>query len=143
VRGEVLLEVRRTSDGHVLERASQFVELAPGERRISLEAHVSQFVAEETFVVASFLGSQTFRLLSEPKDARLSVPTLSVAHHPEGLLLTSDRPVIDLYLWDPDDRLELLDNFITLPSAGERVVRARGSFRRLAARSLEGVHPVG
>jgi beta-mannosidase len=141
-RGEALLEVRRSSDGHVLERSSQFVELAPGERRVSLVANVSHFDAEQTFVTASFLGSNTFRLLSEPKAARLSMPKLSVAHHPEGLLLTSDRPVIDLYLWDPDDRLELLDNFITLPSAGERMLRARGSFRRLAARSLAGVHPV-
>jgi len=143
VRGEALLSVRRCSDGQVLERVSQFVELAPGERRVCLEARVSQFEENETFVSASFLGTQTFRLLAEPKAAQLTAPRLRVSSHPEGLLLETDRPTFDLFLWDPEDRLELLDNFVTLPSAGQCVLRARGSFRRLAARSLAGKHPVG
>jgi len=58
------------------------------------------------------------------------------------LLLQTDRPVIDLFLWDPEDRLELLDNYVTLPSAGQTVLRTRGNFHRLAARSLAGRHPI-
>jgi hypothetical protein len=50
--------------------------------------------------------------------------------------------VIDLFLWDPEDGLELLDNYITLPSAGQALLRARGNLRQLAARSLAGRHPV-
>ncbi|HVZ35186.1 MAG TPA: glycoside hydrolase family 2 TIM barrel-domain containing protein, partial [Polyangiaceae bacterium] len=142
-RGEVLLEVRRNSDGHVHDRVSQHVELRPDERRICIELDVSRFPAWETFVVARFLDSQTYRFLSEPKDARgLGTPRLTVARHADGVLLTSDRPVFDLQLWDPEDRLELLDNFVTLPSAGQRVLRCRGELRGLAGRSLAGRHGV-
>jgi beta-mannosidase len=142
-QGELVLEVRRSSDGQVLERASLAAELQPGERRMALELSVGRWPASETFVWASFLGTDTFRLLCEPKEARLSAPRLSVSHHAEGLLLETDRPVFDLFLWDPEDQLQLLDNYVSLPSAGQRVLRARGTCRRLAARSLAGRHPVG
>jgi beta-mannosidase len=142
VQGEALLEVRRASDGQVLARSSQRVELQPGDRSACLELAIGQFPAADAFLFASFLGTSTFRLLCEPKDARLSVPRLSVSHHSQGLLLQTDRPVIDLFLWDPEDRLELLDNYVTLPSAGQTVLRTRGNFHRLAARSLAGRHPI-
>jgi beta-mannosidase len=142
VQGEAVLEVRRSSDGQVLERTSQPVELQPGDRRSVLELRVGRFPASDTFLSASFLDSSTFRLLCEPKDARLSAPSLRVSRHPQGLLLETDRPVIDLFLWDPEDQLQLLDNFVTLPGAGQCVLRARGNYRRLAARSLAGRHAV-
>ena len=93
-------------------------------------------------LVASFLGASSFRLLSEPKDARLGAPRLSVTEHPDGVRLRSDRPVIDLWLWDPDGGLELLDNFVTLMGPGEVVLRARGRHQRLLARSLAGRHVI-
>lgn len=142
VQGDVRLELRRTSDGQVLESSTQRVELQPGERRVCLELSVGRFPAAETLASASFLGSTTFRLLCEPKDAQLSAPRLSASRHPGGILLETDRPVIDLFLWDPEDQLELLDNYLTLPSAGQALVRARGPLHRLAARSLAGRHPV-
>ncbi len=139
-QGELVLELRRTSDGQVLERASAAVELQPGERRVALELRVAAWPAAETFVYASFLGRSTFRLLCEPKDVRLSAPRLSVSHHAEGLLLETDRPVFDLFVWDPEDQLQLADNYVTLPSAGQCVLRSSGALRRLAARSLAGRH---
>jgi len=142
VQGQAVLEVRRSRDGQVLEAASQRVELQPGERRVCLELQVGQIPAAEAFLSASFLGTTTYRLLCEPKDAQLTPPRLRAAYHAQGLLLETDRPVLDLFLWDPEDRLELLDNYITLASGGQTVLRARGSFRRLAARSLAGRHPI-
>jgi len=107
-----------------------------------LELQVGQIPAAEAFLSASFLGTTTYRLLCEPKDAQLTPPRLRAAYHAQGLLLETDRPVLDLFLWDPEDRLELLDNYVTLASGGQTVLRARGSFRRLAARSLAGRHPI-
>jgi len=141
-RGEAVLEARRLSDGALLERWSRQVELNPGDRRVALEARVDTLPPADTLLVASFLGASSFRLLSEPKDARLVAPRLSVSEHPDGLRLRSDRPVIDLWLWDPDGNLELLDNFVTLKGPGEVVLRARGRHQRLLARSLAGRHVI-
>jgi beta-mannosidase len=142
VRGEAVLEARRLSDGALLERWSRPVELAPGERRVALEARLDTLPPADTVLLASFLGASSFRLLSEPKDARLAAPKLTITEHAEGLRLRSDRPVIDLMLWDPDDELELLDNFVTLAAPGEVVLRARGRRQRLLARSLAGRHVI-
>jgi beta-mannosidase len=140
VRGEAVVEARRLSDGQVLERRVEQVELLPGSRGVSIELDVSPFSAPDTLVCASFLGSHTFRLLSEPKHSRLLSPHLSASRHPEGVLLSSDRPVVDLFLWDPEERVQFLDNFVTLPAAGTQLLRARGSWQRLCARSLLGRH---
>jgi hypothetical protein len=48
--------------------------------------------------------------------------------------------VVDLFVWDPEGGLELLDNFVTLPGPGRMLLRARGTARRLLARSLAGRH---
>jgi hypothetical protein len=142
VRGEAVLEARRLSDGKVLERWQERVELWPGQRRACIEARVSQFAAPGTLLWASFLGAHTFRLLSEPKDAKLEAPLLRASAHPEGVLLETDRPVVDLFVWDSAERLELLDNFVTLPAAGKVVLRARGGFESLQGRSLAGRHVI-
>jgi beta-mannosidase len=142
VRGEAVLEARRLSDGKVLERWQERVELWPGQRRACIEARVGQFPAPGTLLWASFLGAHTFRLLSEPKDAKLEAPLLRASAHPEGVLLETDRPVVDLFVWDSAERLELLDNFVTLPAAGKVVLRARGGFESLQGRSLAGRHVI-
>jgi beta-mannosidase len=142
VRGEAVVEARRLSDGQVLERRVEQVELLPGNRGVSIELDVSAFSAPDTLISASFLGTHTFRLLSEPKHSRLLAPHLSASRHPEGVLLSSDRPVVDLFLWDPEERVQFLDNFVTLPAAGTQLLRARGSWQRLCARSLLGRHPL-
>lgn len=142
VQGELVLEARRLEDGAVLERWTRQVELRPGERGIRLEVPVSPFLAQETLLRASFLGDHTSRLLSEPKHARVRAPSLGVSRCEGGLVLETDRPVVDLFLWDPEGGLELLDNFVTLPCAGPYVLRARGTARRLCARSLAGRHAV-
>jgi beta-mannosidase len=140
VRGEAVLEARRLSDGAVLERWSKYVELCPGERGVSIEARVGQLSSHDTLLSASFLGTHTFRLLSEPKQARLELPRLRLSRTAEGVLVETDRPVVDLFVWSPEGELELLDNFVTLPGPGRVLLRARGSARRLLARSLAGRH---
>jgi hypothetical protein len=139
VRGEAVLEARRLSDGAVLERWAQHIELGPGERRVSIEANLTAFSPRETLLSATFLGAHTFRLLSEPKEAKLSLPELRLSRHAQGVLVESDRPVVDLLVWG--EGLELLDNFITLPGPGQAWLRARGASDRLHARSLAGRHP--
>jgi beta-mannosidase len=142
VRGELVLEARRLEDGQVLERWVQRVELRPDQRGISISAALGQLAAAETLLSASFLGTHTARLLTEPKLAKLPVPKLKAWRHADGIVIETDRPVVDLFLWDADGRLELLDNFITLPAAGRQLVRARGSWTELAGRSLAGRHHI-
>ena len=138
VRGEAVLEARRLSDGALLQRWARHVELRPGERAVSLEAELAPFSPSETLLSATFLGAHTFRLLSEPKEARLAAPQLRLSRHADGVLVETDRPVVDLFVWGDD--LELDDNFITLPGAGQTLLRARGAGGRLQARSLAGRH---
>ncbi len=142
VQGEAVLEARRLSDGQVLDRWTKNVELRPGDRGVSIEALLDKYVPSDTLLFASFLGTETFRLLAEPKLANLSLPKLRASRHPDGILLESDRPVVDLCIWDPQGGLELLDNFVTLPGPGERVLRARGTWTELMARSLAGRHVI-
>jgi beta-mannosidase len=142
VSGEASLEARRLSDGELLERWSEPVSLQPGQRGVSLQARVSSFEALDTLLVASFLGVQTFRLLAEPKHARVTAPRLAAYRHPLGVVIETDRPVVDLFLWDPTGELKLLDNFVTLAESGRQLLRAEGPFRPLQARSLAGRHPV-
>jgi hypothetical protein len=49
---------------------------------------------------------------------------------------------VDLFIWDAEDQLQLLDNFVTLPEAGKVLLRARGSWTRLLGRSLAGRHVI-
>ncbi len=142
VQGEVALEARRLSDGRLLERWAKNVELRPGDRGVSIQANVGQLSAPDTLLSASFLGTRSVRLMSEPKHARAEVPRLSVSRHPSGILLETDRPVVDLFLWDAEDQLQLIDNFVTLPEAGKVLLRARGSWTRLLGRSLAGRHVI-
>ena len=142
VQGELVVEARRLEDGAVLERWTRQVERKPGERGVRLEVPVSHLVAPETLIWATFLGTATFRLLSEPKHAQVHVPLLGASPREGGLVIEADRPVVDLFLWDPEGGLELLDNHVTLPGAGQYVLRARGRATRLCARSLAGRHPV-
>jgi hypothetical protein len=118
------------------------VTLAPGERQKVLDADVSAFTRDETILTLSFAGTQSFRLLGEPKDARLSTPRLVASLVPGGIAVVSDVPVVDLFVWDRDQTLELADNFVTLPAGGRAVLRASGTPGRLAARSLAGAHPI-
>lgn len=142
VQGELVVEARRLEDGALLERRALHVALRPGDRRVVLAVPVTAFPAPETLLWASFLGTPTFRLLSEPKDARVRAPRLGASHHEGALVIEADRPVIDLFLWDPGGGLHLLDNHVTFPCAGQYVLRARGRASRLCARSLAGRHPV-
>lgn len=141
-RGEAVLEARRLSDGALLERWTQHVELRPGERSISIEAKVSHLPSEQTLVSATFLGRSTFRLLCEPKHAKLETPRLRLSRHVDGVLVETDRPLVDLFVWDAAGQLELLDNFVTLAGPGQALLRARGSAHRLHARSLAGRHSI-
>jgi beta-mannosidase len=138
--GDAVLEAHSLLDGKSVGRFAASVELAPGERRQVLDVDVSAFARNETILCVSFAGTQTFRLLGEPKDARLAEPRLTASVVSGGLAVESDVPVVDLFVWDRDGGLELADNFVTLPAAGRALLRTRGKPGRLAARSLAGVH---
>lgn len=137
------LEARSLLDGRVLARATTELTLAPGERRVALELDVSAWEPTETLVSASFAGTTTFRLLSEPKATRLVTPRLTARTVAGGIALTSDVPVVDLYVWDPTGAARFHDNFVTLPAAGECVLRTEGTPGALCGRSLAGAHSIG
>jgi beta-mannosidase len=141
-RGEAVLEAHSLLDGKSLGRFSAPVELAPGDRRQVLDVDVSKMAPNETILVVSFAGTQSFRLLGEPKDARLATPRITATLAPGRITIESDVPVVDLYVWDRDGALNLDDNFVTLPAPGRAVLRATGTPGRLAARSLAGEHPI-
>lgn len=142
VQGELVVEARRLEDGVLLGRWTQNVELQPGERGIRLEVPVSAYSAPETLLWASFLGTCTFRLLAEPKHARVGAPEIGASYCEGGVVIETDRPVVDLFLWDPDGGVEMVENYVTMPSAGRLFLRARGRAGRLWARSLAGRHAI-
>jgi beta-mannosidase len=142
LRGPAVLELRSLLDGHVLAREETQVELTPGERRVALELDVRGYAAPDTCVTATFAGTKTFRLLSEPKDARLATPRLSAVREPRGVVVRSDAPVVDLFVFEPTPAVRFLDNFVTLPAAGEVLLRTDGQPAELWARSLAGRHPL-
>jgi hypothetical protein len=118
------------------------VALAPGERRQVIDVDVSGFARDETILSVTFAGTQSFRLLGEPKNARLSTPRLVASVVPGGVAVESDIPVVDLFVWDREKTLELGDNFVTLPAGGRALLRASGKPGRLSARSIGGTHPI-
>jgi beta-mannosidase len=142
VSGAALLEARSLIDGRLLDRLETNVTLSPGERRQSLSLDVRSLSQDETLVVATFAGTQSFRLLAEPKAAKLQLPRLTAARAPGAVTITSDVPVVDLFVWDPAGRARLLDNFVTLPFGGPVTLRIQGDVTALRARSLAGAHPV-
>jgi hypothetical protein len=140
--GTAVLEARSLIDGRTLGRKEAAVELAPEGRQKVLELDVRGYPPEETLVVATFAGTQSFRLLSEPKAAKLQTPRLTARRVPGAVTVTTDVPVVDLFVWEPAGRARLLDNFVTLPAAGTAVLRVEGNPTELSARSLAGAHPV-
>jgi beta-mannosidase len=139
---EAALEAYSLLDGRLLARVATPVTLAPGERRAVLELDTSPFFAAETLMVAHFAGTTTFRLLAEPKDARLVTPRLTASVEPGFITLKSDVPVVDLFIADPSGAAQLDDNFVTLPRASSLRLRTRGTPSALVARSLAGRHEV-
>jgi len=137
---QATLEARSLLDGRCLAHAEARVELVPGERRLVLELELTDLVREETLVTATFAGKKTFRLLSEPKAARLVTPRLVATCEPGSVVIRSDRPVIDLHVWDPTGAAAFDDDFVTLPEAGELRLGTTGAPGALAARSLAGRH---
>ncbi len=138
----VRLEARSTLDGSLLAELETSVTLEPSQRALALELDVRGFSATETLVVATFAGSTTFRLLSEPKDTRLATPRLTASLEGSTLTVTSDVPVIDLFLWDPDGATRFEQNFVTLPAGGSLALRVDHAPSALRARSLAGAHPI-
>jgi beta-mannosidase len=143
VRGPAALTAHSTLDGCVLGTWEAEVELAPGERRLAIEADLSGLDPPTTLLAATFAGTRTWRLLAEPKEARLAVPELGARLEQDHLVVRTSAPVVDLFLWDTGGGLALGENFVTLPAAGEVVLPASGTLRgELSARSLAGRHPV-
>jgi beta-mannosidase len=142
LRATAVLEARSLIDGRVLDRKEAEVTLAPDQRLQALELGVRGYPAEETLVSATFAGTESFRLLSEPKAAKVQTPRLVANRGTGTVAVSSDVPVVDLYVWDPTLETRFLDNFVTLPAGGAVTLRVEGHPVELAARSLAGRHAV-
>ncbi|HEY3500286.1 MAG TPA: hypothetical protein VGK73_36595 [Polyangiaceae bacterium] len=142
LREQAVMEARSLLDGSILASAEAEVTLEPGERRAVLELDLAGYEPRETLLAAYFADSFSFRLLSEPKDARVVTPRLAVSTTEGGLLVTSDLPVVDLFFWDASGKARFYDNFVTLPGGGEIELRVSEQPGELRARSLAGSHPV-
>ncbi len=140
VRGPVRLEARSLSDGSLLQQWEHALDLAPGQRRVVIEAATAAFDPESTLIVASFQGVDTFRLLAEPKRAKLAGAQLRARIDATSITVTSDVPVVDLYLSDAHAPVSFDRNFITLGAAGSVTIGYRGELKELRARSLRGHH---
>jgi hypothetical protein len=140
--GKACLQATSLSSGACLQRVEQDVELEPGQRRLVLELDTRALHVEDTLITAEFGGTTTFRLLSEPKAAQLPTTTLRATPMNGAVRIDASGPVVDLFVWDPTDRVQLLDNFVTLPQGGSVVLRANGPVPQLCARSLAGLTPV-
>jgi beta-mannosidase len=143
VRGTARLEARSTLDGTILASWEAEVALEPGDRQVVFEVEAGALEPATTIVFASFLGTRTFRLVAEPKDARLPEATIAARREGERLIVRTDAPVVDLFLWDSGGGLAPGENWLTLPEAGEVALPATGALRgTLCARSLKGRHRV-
>ncbi len=140
--GPAKLEAHCLTDGSLIARWETSVNIAPGQRQIILEADISKFDRRSTIITALLHGSNTFRLMAEPRDTLFQLPQI-VAHWSGSILqITSDLPVVDLHCWDQRCECELLDDFVTLPTRGSVRLRTRGKPSRIYARSLAGHHAV-
>jgi beta-mannosidase len=138
----VAIEARSSLDGRSLRAEEARVTLAPGTRALVLSFSLAGLEPETTLLSASFAGTSTCRLLCEPKQLRLSAPRLSAARAANGVVLESDVPVVDLFLWDPESGARFDPNFVTLPAGGKIFVHTTVAVQRLEARSLRGRHTV-
>jgi beta-mannosidase len=139
VQATAVLEAISSTEGRTLQRVEKAVHLAPGQRSSALQLDTRSFCAEETIIGASFAGSKTFRLLCEPKATQFTRQDIEFTPEGAGVRVHAKGPVVDLYVWDPNDAIQFLDNFVTLPSGGNTLLRATGSVGELHARSLAGV----
>jgi beta-mannosidase len=142
IREQATVEARSLLDGSILGSWEIDASLDPGERKKVLEFDLSAFEPTETLLAAYFAETFSFRLLSEPKKARLPTPRLTASATDAGLLVTSDLPVVDLFLWDAAGQAHFYDNFVTLPAGGEIQLRTSARPQDLRARSLAGPHVV-
>jgi beta-mannosidase len=142
IEGPAVLEARALADGQALGHWEALVDLGVGERRVALEVDLTGLDPEKTVLIGSFAGSSTARLLCEPKQLELSARPITVQMTAAGLMVESDFPALDLWLWDETGELGLLDNFITFPRPGSVLLGATGRPGRLRARSLAGIHRV-
>lgn len=138
-----LAVVLRTLDGgSVLQSYEHTVELRPGQRRTAMELDLSAIDRRRTSVTTTLGGVSSTRLLCEPKELELPAVPLRVRLTEDILTVEADVPVFDLFLDSNDDRVQFLDNFLSLPAPGKLTFRIRGASNQLRARSLAGEHPI-
>jgi hypothetical protein len=73
---------------------------------------------------------------------KLVEPKLEARMQGGELVITSDAPVVDLFVWDDAGPLGLSRNFVTLAEPGSVRLGACATPERLRARSLQGAHPL-
>jgi hypothetical protein len=134
--------ITRTTDGKTLREQRCEIELSPGERREGLALDLSELDRNEALLTVTLGDVHSSRLLGEPKDARLSQPKLSARLVDDGVEITCDVPVIDLFLWTDEPGCRFVDNFRTLSARGSLRFRCSIRPKRLFARSLAGLHPI-
>ncbi len=134
------IEVRSLADGQLLERRESTLQFLPGERRVLEAIDVAAYDPTQTIVTSVIDSRSGFLLLCEPKELRMQPSELLLRQTPDGILVETSGPVIDLWLGDEGNGCQFTDNFVTQAAAGRRLLRARGCPEKLQARSLAGVH---
>ncbi len=140
----VRLRAIHLTTGEVLQEWSAEAIMESDARGTVLEANVGALPAPDVLIVAEWAGDRTWRLLSEPKSARLAAPAeLLVSTAGDGYLdIRTATPLVDLWL-TVDGATEPFDeDFVTVPQAGVFRVATTAEVSNLEARSLAGRHPV-
>ncbi len=129
-------------DGRVVREWSEIVSVDSGDRVVAIEADVSGLPASRTLLYASLDEvHDAWQLLANPKDCQFAKPRLRFRIDEEGMgQLWTDRPVVDLMIYDPEGGSPLFDNFVTLPSAATTQLSLKQGAKvgRLRGRSLAG-----
>ncbi len=122
----------------------KLVDLAPGQRVLALEADLTGLNVAETLISADLDGEfATWRLLSDPKDCRFTLPAITISTFHDGVLaIETDGPVVDLMLSSDDPTIVFDDNYVTVATADRAYVRVSKAPTKVYARSLAGNHPV-
>ena len=144
IRDVATLRAYHLTTGELLREWSAEVERAPDARGELLTANVGALPTPETIVVAEWAGDRTWRLLGEPKNARVAPPAeLVVSTAPDGRLsIRTTVPVVDLWLTSEGSVEPFEENFVTFAVPGVHEVRVNRELGKVEARSLAGRHPV-
>jgi beta-mannosidase len=145
ITGTIELRATELATGRLLgEWAEEFVTAGAGRRVNGLQASVAGLAVPDVLLTATWVGTEAWQLLAEPKAARLpAAEPLVISTSDDGYLtVKTTTPLVDLMLTEEGSPAKFLDNFLTVAEPGVYTLRCDEKPSYMEARSLSGEHRV-